>query len=92
MRRADNGLQYQSLLELVPIEQSVFLVETRLNMLDWIHCVVHVPTYVREHKAWIERLRRGDREVKEEHLAVCASLSFDSAGVDGCRGKWCSRC
>ena len=71
MRRAENGLLFQSLLELVPIEQSVFLVETSLNMLDWIHCVVHVPTYLKDHKEWIERLKRGDQEVKDEQLAVC---------------------
>ncbi|KAL8278197.1 hypothetical protein RQP46_009370 [Phenoliferia psychrophenolica] len=81
MRRADNGLQFQSLLELVPIEQSVFLVETSLNMLDWIHCVVHVPTYVKEHKEWIERLRRGDKEVKEEQLASGLYFLDDSLAL-----------
>ncbi|KAM0747994.1 hypothetical protein T439DRAFT_328652 [Meredithblackwellia eburnea MCA 4105] len=72
LRRGLDGLgNYKSLTDLVPIEQSSFLVETSLNVLDWIHCVVHVPSYVKEHRVWVDQLRRGKRDhVKDEYLAV----------------------
>ncbi|KAK4702336.1 hypothetical protein P7C70_g3889, partial [Phenoliferia sp. Uapishka_3] len=69
-RRSDSSLAFQSLLDLVPVAHSNLIVEASLNAVDWIHCVVHVPSWLREHNEWIERMKRGIGEVKEEWLAV----------------------
>ncbi|SCV67752.1 BQ2448_5363 [Microbotryum intermedium] len=70
------------LLDLVPIETSTFLVETHFRLLEWVHCVVHVPTFLQEHALWLDCLRRGERErvprydVLARYFAIIASTLY----------------
>ncbi|SGY16808.1 BQ5605_C012g06998 [Microbotryum silenes-dioicae] len=70
------------LLDLVPIETSTFLVENHFRLLEWVHCVVHVPSFLQEHALWLDCLRRGERErvprydVLARYFAIIASTLY----------------
>ncbi|KAM0750895.1 hypothetical protein T439DRAFT_325944 [Meredithblackwellia eburnea MCA 4105] len=70
---ADHQIR-MSLLSLVPIERSHILVTASLHYLSWNHCVVHVPSYLVEHDAWIRRLATGDCDVDDGWLALYFAL------------------
>lgn len=68
-----NPLYLPQFLAAVPsIEQSTFLVEAHINILSYVHAVIHGPTFRIEHKRWIEALKKGEEaEVKWDWLALC---------------------
>lgn len=42
----------ERLFDLVPLDKSAMLVDAHFRFLDWIHCVVHEPTFRQEHELW----------------------------------------
>nr|CRX79018.1 hypothetical protein [Leucosporidium scottii] len=69
---ATNPLYLPQFLAAVPtIEQSTYLVEAHINILSYVHAVIHGPTFRIEHKRWIEALKKGEEgEVKWDWLAL----------------------
>lgn len=70
-----NPLYLPQFLAAVPsIKQSTYLVEAHINILSYVHAVIHGPTFRIEHKRWIEALKKGEEtEVQWDWLALCES-------------------
>lgn len=58
--------------------------EAHLNLLSYVHCVVHGPTLRLEHRRWIETLQRGEGALmpKWDWMALCGCSIFSSGALD----------
>lgn len=64
----------QFVLNSIPMQSSGVIVRRALELTTPQHAVVHEPTYLPKHDAWIDRLQRGDFVLRHRLLAVYFAL------------------
>lgn len=72
-----------TLLDLVPVAKSTLLVESHFRYLLWVHASVNRKAFMAEHDVWIEKLKRGEKELPGyDFLAQCECERREKSGCE----------